>query len=201
MAQVPRINTRTLAMFNNHQAKYWQIGVLGPDIHIRFGRADMVDGFLVFRKTQKTVIRRATFNDAGREAERRYSAQIDQGYRPATPKATTPVYRPKRKTLTSKKRISVGATLKQIKKVEEFAVQILSRGTKRNLRSDRGGMPNYEGRYQRRLDGRRRVTDWVRIRFSKTYPKDVKVVVLLGDGAPASTSASLRSVRRSYLVR
>lgn len=189
-----------LGLFDRDHSKYWQIGVLGIDVHVRFGRADMQGGVARFLSTTKQVTSKPSFEEARIEAESRYDAQMRQGYKAVVPADKSSVYRPKRKSHASKKRVSIAASAKQIHTVEEFDVRFIVKKTGRAARGDRRGLPNYAGRYKRRLNARKKVKNWVRIRFRRVYyPDELTVEVLDGTGRPVPMTRSLKSVRASYV--
>lgn len=92
------------------------------------------------------------------------------------------------------------ATVKQverrIEKIEGFRVQILHGRDGRDVRSDKGGVPQYP--FERALKGSNNVKAWRDHRFAQQYP-GFDVEVLDASGRVAHGGTLLTTVRDTYL--
>lgn len=92
---------------------------------------------------------------------------------------------------------SVQRVEREIRLFEGFDVVIRHGRDRRDVRGDRGRVPGYAGKYERRARDRFTVADWKRARFQKHYP-GFDVDVLDADGRPASGRARLGKLRERY---
>jgi hypothetical protein len=84
---------------------------------------------------------------------------------------------------------------REIFQVEGVEVRILHGRDRRDVRSDKTGIPGY--RYKRGFPGARTVKDWIDVRFAKSYPGfDVEVVK--PDGNAAHGGMRLDNLRGRY---
>jgi predicted DNA-binding WGR domain protein len=199
-----RMNSRALHLVGGAgSSKYYLIGAMDNILHVKHGRMDVISGKIIPRTEHKLMWEYNSAADARDEVDRTVLYKVNGGYEEtvASMRPALNVFSDKTKRLQSKKNITAGKVENQIRHLEEFDVMLV-RKTKngvRDLRNDQAGLPNYTGRYQRRLDGRKTVAEWKKLRIKKHYPADLDVRVLDANGNVVSDRISLASVRRSYL--
>ena len=183
-------------------SKYYAIGRLGSDVHVKHGRADFRNGKLVVLRQQKRVLSYSSAASAEKAMLSKIDSKLSRGYQ-ETPVKMRPklnIFAPQKMRKATKKRITSGELVRQIRKVENFQVELLTRKGKstRKVRSDRGGFLSYRSRFVRRLGNDRSISDWKRLRFDKEYPADIIVRAVDGLGDVVPDSRKLKGLRKSY---
>jgi predicted DNA-binding WGR domain protein len=198
-----KTNVIALHMVADASSKYYLIGRDACVIHIKHGRANLIDGKFVPATEHKRLVTRISENAAVQRMREIVLAKTKKGYL-KTAESMRPklnVFAPKTKRKQSKKRnLQLSTVRNQIRHIEGFDVKLMRRGeaAKRAIRSDFTGLPNYTGRYMRQLPGTRSVLDWIRLRFIKHYGNDIVVAVLDGEGQKVKPSTKLHRVRATY---
>jgi hypothetical protein len=163
---------------------------------------DVVSGQIVPRTEQKHIWVYGSGADAVAALEATIEQKVAKGYVPTSGsmRPALSVFDEKTKRLQSKQNVSVATIAAQIRHLEEFDVVFVRRSKRirRKVRSDLQGLPNYNGRFQRRLSGTKSVADLKRIRFA-CYPKNIDIDVLDADGNIMLRHTRLSTIRRTYL--
>jgi hypothetical protein len=187
-----------IATKSGASAKYYVIGVRENVVYVFHGPCEFVKGKIVPTKYSKKVWELSSADEASACFNRTIAKKAKPGgpY-DLTPKSMRPklnVFGEKPARKYSKKRLTVGALLIQIEKIEK--VQVIMRSDGRRIRSDRQGMASYNSLQERQLAGSSTVAALER-RLQKHYPK-CSFDVLEGDGSVAARNAKLANVRKSY---
>jgi hypothetical protein len=85
----------------------------------------------------------------------------------------------------------------EIRTVEGFQVVIRHALNRRDVRGDKGNVPGYRRKHQRKARQNHTVADWIRLRLREDYP-GFTVTVLRANGRPASGRVLLANLRAEY---
>jgi hypothetical protein len=201
-----RLNAKALHLVGQFgdtaSSKYYLIGSYDGVVHIKHGRMNVLGGKII-PVTEHKLLKEYDTEEIAREiVALTIEAKLKNGYviSPPSMRPDLNAFALKTKRIQSKKRVNLDKIQKQIRQVEEFNVEFgyFRDGIWRNSRDDRSGLPNYNSRYHRRLDGKRTIQDWKDLRISPHYPDDLDVRVFDARGKAVSPRTQLRSVRLTY---
>jgi hypothetical protein len=85
----------------------------------------------------------------------------------------------------------------EIRMFEGFRVVMRHALNRRNVRGDKGNVPGYRRKHERKARQNHTVSDWIRLRFRDDYPGFV-VTVLHANGRPATGRVLLSNLRAEY---